>query len=76
MYNPAQLFPAQVPTCLDVTMAVELDDIACMVAAQMNGTLNLYAYEGVLSLRVENFATTVPFEFGPMTGEVGKCSVN
>jgi hypothetical protein len=55
-------------------MKVTLDDIACIAAAAATD-LEMWALDGSMFMAVELFNISIPFDYGPVGGRVGKCQL-
>ena len=56
-------------------MKVTLDDVACIAAAAISG-IQMWAQNGAMTMSVELFLIAIPFNYGPVSGRIGKCQAS
>eukprot|EP00732_Lithocolla_globosa_P003917 Lithocolla_globosa_v1_NODE_3350_length_1692_cov_23.323152.p1 type:complete len:477 gc:universal NODE_3350_length_1692_cov_23.323152:1650-220(-) len=66
-------FPGEGRMCLSLQIPLTQDETSCLLSGISD--LLLYAYNGIFSLQIGEFATEVPFSYGPMEARIGNCRV-
>jgi len=74
-YNAPLLVPSKTPICVPLDMVVStLADISCILeGSQSSEGLIIYAQDGTLEVKLDQFIISVAFEYGPLYATLGPC---